>query len=405
MHGLFRGPEDLAFTIFHEQVHYTQFTTKGQGDVLSHNKAELAAYQEQNFNLNKFGFDKAVHDAFDKYLNGVKGDGGKINEYAAAVREERWRSLLTFSSEGSAPDLAIHSPKELDDLERHAADVDWEMREGTDGVAAAALRKVRAEAAKQKQLQGADIAEEASRQQADRQAKDDALRAALADIAVRFCSGDGSVDQATLDALPIQNHDRFLNGKMPEAVAAAGCPRKIFMSLGIDLATGRRPTMGEIESADIELPAAGVRPSQFPELKPATPPSQIPAAAALPPILPKLRQLAIDFCDSPGSVSDARLQSFAAYAQDIGGQYWPENYQPGQNGLSSCADEVLRRLILVGRSGRWWSNGLTRETLQSFVPQPPPFAAPPLPPRPYRGQGDSSHCAASQGGACVWRTN
>jgi hypothetical protein len=237
------------------------------------------------------------------------------------------------------------------------------------------------------------------------QALEGSLREALADIAARACAGE-AIGQEELDALPMPPNNHFLIGRMPESVRGPGCPGSIFMSLGMDLAAGRRPTTDEIDSiagerarGDDSLRAARDRDEQrsasddFARASREEADEKAAIAAQDESMFEQMRmdyvlnlkQLAENACDSPDAISDYDAYSLGgllSYAP----AFAPAEAQVSAE-MSGCAKSVFDRVVELAQAHRLGglSVAFVRQLGQYYTPAPDPVTPDPAPaPQPAR---------------------
>lgn len=173
--GAFDSPSELASIIIHEQIHFTQNTKRGKGDVKTTAELEVEAYEyEANLLLdpnNPLGYSEEIHerqlDRLDEILNGKDGKEGK----RALARKDRAAVDRTNGRRPAPePSLASHSEEEIARL----------VKEAKDQILIA---------------------------QRDH---DERLRNTLRRLTARSCKNPGSVTQAELDELPRPHRRGFL---------------------------------------------------------------------------------------------------------------------------------------------------------------------------------------------------
>lgn len=102
MYGKFESPADLALLLYHERVHYDQFTTPGIGDKLTYDEREEAAYRAQYQALGHFGLTAAEKKLFEEFLAGDgKNKPGKIREHNERAKAEKLKRKFSLGLWGS----------------------------------------------------------------------------------------------------------------------------------------------------------------------------------------------------------------------------------------------------------------------------------------------------------------
>ncbi|MEK7858721.1 MAG: hypothetical protein AAB320_06220 [Elusimicrobiota bacterium] len=96
IYGQLHSAADLALLLYHEQVHFEQFTTPGLGNKLTYNEREERAYLAQSRALSRFGLSADEMRVSEDFLLGEKGKdgvrrGGKISDFHEMVKsDDRW---------------------------------------------------------------------------------------------------------------------------------------------------------------------------------------------------------------------------------------------------------------------------------------------------------------------------
>ena len=173
--GAFDSPSELASIIIHEQIHFTQNTTRGKSDVKTTAELEVEAYEYEATLLldpnNPLGYSKEIHDRqldrLDEILNGKDGKEGKR---ALARRERAAVDRSNGRRPAPVPSLASHSEDEIKRL----------VQEAKDQILIA---------------------------QRDH---DERLRNTLRRLTARSCKNPGSVTQSELNGLPRPHRRGFL---------------------------------------------------------------------------------------------------------------------------------------------------------------------------------------------------
>jgi hypothetical protein len=373
----FTTPEQIAESIYHETVHWLDRVALGSKQTrVAHNQSEVMAYQ-------------AVIDARDVF----KLTDAQVKQLS--ITREQYQKQATAIINGSLEDESGWAPSTALEIPKSAPP---ENESGFDDIHAIVNEKIR---------QAREIAgrqEREARIQEENRASDEKLRETLADIAVRICEG-GAVGEDELDALPIQNHSRFLTGIMPSSVVGAGCPHMIFMTMGLDLAHGRRPSVEEVESLarDRERMAAAVPANTTIPARPAPPPP-IPAARAATPVRNERRMVAFldlqvkimrdivkSACETNTPLSeDARDRFVGAYENLIENRTPHDNrltiegYDPfsAVDGLQGCNyDLMLAYIQSPGLETKYLNyNGSSVLLKYHPAPLPIPYQAPGRPP-------------------------
>lgn len=131
MYGHFQSPADLALMLYHEKVHYEQFTTPGVGDTLIYDEREEKAYQAEYQHLKEFGLSPTDKKAFEEYLAGDGINPGKIREHHEKARSERLKGKLSLGIWGASEPVSIspHSKSEYDALVAGSKDFDAQLIE------------------------------------------------------------------------------------------------------------------------------------------------------------------------------------------------------------------------------------------------------------------------------------
>lgn len=112
MYGRFPSAVDLAILLFHERVHFEQFTTKGVGDKLIYDEREEKAYLEQYRNLKNFGLTPAELKIYEEFLAGDgKNKPGKIREHHEKAKIERRKMFVSLGKWGGAEPPSV-KPRE-----------------------------------------------------------------------------------------------------------------------------------------------------------------------------------------------------------------------------------------------------------------------------------------------------
>jgi len=316
MYGRFHSPADLALMLYHEKVHYEQFTTPTLGDKMSYDEREEAAFRAQFQVLGKIGLTPAEMRAFEELLAGDGRKPGLIREHHDKARAERLRGKISMGIWSSGEPAHIQPRPKADYAAalESSKEFDSELTSQAQEMAAAKARHF-------------EIAQ---------REHDERLRNAKVDLARRSCSDPGSVTQAELDALQ-EPYDRNFVRMPPEGVGYC-----------VGRAYGHAYRGGNADDLrEMSLPLVPLQPR-----------------AAEPPVAPATSV-------NPFYYNLQRLQAYAARACGTADQVPlnPELTQPRQafefdresenrkigeltQGMGKCEDQLFRRLIELIRAGQ-----------------------------------------------------
>jgi hypothetical protein len=222
-YGAFTSPADLALILHHELTHFEQYTTPGQGDTMTYNEREAAAWRETAWAVHHIGLSEDEARRFESEAT------KRMEEYRGRVHDEKWRKMFPriFGRPEEPNFLLPHQPDELDEIEKGAHDLSEAMAE--------LRKKVKQEHDKLQENAAREEAERQRRQEADlRREASDAVRRleGLARLACRNPGmlGDTEAEQFRRDYKAFGRHrnepgfpDRdMLLSKL------SGCPLNMF---------------------------------------------------------------------------------------------------------------------------------------------------------------------------------
>jgi hypothetical protein len=124
IYGQLSTAGDLAVLLFHEQIHFQQFTTSGQGDRLTHNDREIQAWQTTYDNVKDFGLPAWQENAW-LLQSAEKGAAYKTRKAKRTLREKA-RDLLTPTV--FAPGESPHTDEELASIKQRARELDEQIQ-------------------------------------------------------------------------------------------------------------------------------------------------------------------------------------------------------------------------------------------------------------------------------------
>lgn len=128
----FKNPNDLALVLYHEKVHFEQFTTKGRGDVKKDfNEREIEAWEIEKFHTKGFGLTKDELFAHEKRAN------GKIKFYRQEIELDKFRAKAS-KRKWQPREPAFIAPQSDEEI----AEIDFRSRQ-LDGIVAEELAAVR----------------------------------------------------------------------------------------------------------------------------------------------------------------------------------------------------------------------------------------------------------------------
>ncbi|MEK7692234.1 MAG: hypothetical protein AAB425_14555, partial [Bdellovibrionota bacterium] len=212
--GAFSSPEMLASIIIHEQQHFIQNVTDGEGNKKTTAELEVAAYEYEWRIMKVLGFsgesERSQKKRLTEILNGKKGVKGQKDIIGKRKQAEEERAQANkFNGGLPPPELRIvsHSEVEIESLIRQAKDqIEIAQRE-----------------------------------------HDERLRNILLTLTARSCGNPGSVTQADLDGLPKPHRADFLNyGLVP--VQYGECS-KVYFAMArreVDAESLRRMSMPQV---------------------------------------------------------------------------------------------------------------------------------------------------------------
>lgn len=316
MYGRFRSPADLALMLYHEKVHFEQFTTRNLGDKMSFDEREEAAFQAQFRVLGKVGLTPAERTAFEKMLAGDGPKPGLIREHHDKAKAERLKGKVSMGIWGSGepPQIKPRSKTEYAALLEESKDFDSKLISEAQALAADKARQI-------------EIAH---------RDHDERLRNAKVDLARRSCSDPGSVTQAELDALQ-EPYDKNFMAMPPEGVGY--CVARAF---GQAYKGGSSDTLREVS-----LPLVALQPrAAEPPAVPATPVNLFYYN------LHRLQAYAARACGTadlvPLNTDMTRPRQGFEFDRDSEDRRIAQLIQ----GAGTCEDQLFRKLIELIRAGQ-----------------------------------------------------
>lgn len=273
-----RGVGYLASTLLHERVHFEQMTTKGKGNKMRRAESEVEAYQAEKDN-ELFFYDPKINEAEMAETEAKLADEKSAAEQVKKERSSfpnRLRDLLGTSAPPDMFESRLHTNAEMADISRLVA----QARSQVD-----IARRDR------------ESREEASRVAAEKSAHDNRLKNIYADLARRSCANPGSVTQAELDALP-KSYGTEAMGTYPRGLDE--CSGRLYSSLVFGTTAEALRTAAGLKTPETARPASPVRAVQ-PEPQPINAGRNAPNPFWV--YLPKLRDIAVTACNSPGRAS------------------------------------------------------------------------------------------------------
>ncbi len=359
LYGEFKSPADLAMLIYHERVHYEQFTTRGVGDKLNFDEREERAFRAQYQALKRFGLTPSELAVFEVYLAGDPNDStkpGKIREHHDKARLDRLKGNLSLGlwSASEPANIQPRSKAEYTALLDEAKDFDSRLVD-TDRELTAQANKAR------------EAAEAAARRD-----HDERLRNTLIEMAQRSCADPGSVTQAELDALPDPYQEDFKTSQgTPRGLDV--CAYIVYLDLGRGVSSER---IGSQATPRIPADIRAIPPQPQGDR---TNRELVDAGATVPfnSIFPLLRDLAVTACSSPAQVSvDAgrlRRGARASFSRSM-----DDAVAAGlSTGLGNCPRQLFYALIETMRAGQ--ASSITDQWVRSMaaVYSPPAYVPPP----------------------------
>lgn len=328
MFGKLYSTADLALLLYHERVHYEQFTTPGVGDKLIYDEREEKAYQSEYDKLGEFGLTPNELTTFRKFLMGDPATGapGKIREHREKGRIERRKLTVSLGYWGGAEPASVQprSRSEYNAMLEESKDFDSQLA----AAAEAAKELVAAQKREQDRIAHRD--------------HDDRLAAAILELTNRSCDTPGSVTQAELDALPSPYSTDFID-RIAYPLDQREC-FKVYFYLGkggrdaSEVAQQATPRLVPIVVRPIQQPADGrIRPSPFTQT------------------FPDLARFCVDSCRQPGSASPVLMNWYQRpYSEFFGNRVnWESWYQRELAGLDGCPRQLFIDLVNMALEGTY----------------------------------------------------
>ncbi len=289
----FQSPTDLALALYHEKVHFEQYITPGQGDVLSFSEREMKAWSAEMSAFGMLNLDpKELKNRKDNAL-------AEIAKYRKRIEDERfWRNIPFGHYALKEPAyLAPRSEGEVEELAKRADELD--------GIVAAEIEEVRSkrEAREDRKREEALRAEKERREAVGRESL--GYLWAGAQSACRR----GRIDRTAVNVPMVSDHAFYCENEPRTMSAEDTCAVRIYGMIMGQLCRGTSFAPEEINATLAALygpkpgvapPVVGVGPNPGPGAVEATPRGSRPA----------LESLAARACSNPGGLTREDLSSF-----------------------------------------------------------------------------------------------